>query len=98
MRIGLLSAGSRRWIAGSLYLHNIIRALHLLTDTEDVALELFARAGSGVDEAAELGDYAPRRHVIKRVDRSKGLPVQRLSPVTAVVLPPTRAARSSKRR
>jgi len=63
MRIGLLSAGSRRWIAGSLYLHNIIRALHLLTDTEDVALELFARAGSGVDEAAELGDYAPRRHV-----------------------------------
>lgn len=63
MRIALLSPGSRRWVAGSLYLHNIIRALRLLPEQEQVALDLFARAGSGIDETAELGDYAPRRHV-----------------------------------
>ena len=62
MRIGLLSAGSRRWIAGSIYLHNIVRALHLLDDEKPVDVELFTRAAAGVDDIAELGNYAPRRH------------------------------------
>lgn len=53
-RIGLLGSGGKKWIAGTIYLHNIIRALHYLPKSEWPRLFLIMQTHGAFDHAHEI--------------------------------------------
>ncbi len=59
MHIGLLPQGGQEWIAGVIYIQNIVLALRLLPQAERPQVSLFPYAGSRLDLYDELGEFLP---------------------------------------
>ena len=59
-RIGFLSTGGKNWIAGTIYLHNIIRALYSLPKAEWPRLFLIMQLHNRWDHARELKGLQPK--------------------------------------
>ena len=59
LTIALYPQGGRTWIAGTIYIHNLIRALALLPETERPRTLLLSGWENRADDHAELGDVCP---------------------------------------
>ena len=60
--IGLLPYGDKRWVAGLIYTHNLIRALASLPANERPRLQLLLTPKNSVKEHLELRDCLPEVH------------------------------------
>lgn len=59
MRIGIMPQGGKDWIAGVIYLQNLVRAVNLLPEEERPSLYFILDPGSTVDEYQDLGRWLP---------------------------------------
>jgi glycosyltransferase involved in cell wall biosynthesis len=59
MRIGILPIGGKHWIAGVIYLQNLVRALNLLPQEEHPYLCFLLGPGMRIDEYRDLGGLLP---------------------------------------
>src|SRR5262245_23878216 len=59
MRIGILPLGGKEWIAGVIYVQNLIRALNLLPQEERPFLYFVVGPGYRIDDYRDLGDLLP---------------------------------------
>ena len=60
MRIGILPQGGRHWIAGVIYVENLVRALNLLPQEERPFLcFVVGRPGNPIDDYRALGNLLP---------------------------------------
>lgn len=60
MNIGLIRVGGRRWIAGVVYLHNLIRSVNYLDGVNKVDFTLFVKSRFNPDyHKQELKDNCP---------------------------------------
>ena len=73
MRIGILHQGGAEWIAGVIYLENLIRALDLLTEEEKPSLYFILGQDNTVADFQQLGARLPRlqRYVFRTGDSLK---------------------------
>jgi len=59
LRIGIIPQGGKDWIAGVLYLQNLVRALNLLPEEEKPLLYFILRSGTKIDDYRDLGRLLP---------------------------------------
>ena len=59
MRIGILPQGGRHWIAGVIYVENLVRALNLLPQEEKPILYFAVGQGYRMEEYRDLGNLLP---------------------------------------
>ena len=59
MRIGILPQGGRDWIAGVIYVENLVRALNLLPQEERPFLYFVVGPGNRIDDYRDLGNFLP---------------------------------------
>jgi glycosyltransferase involved in cell wall biosynthesis len=59
LRLGILATGGPGWIAGAVYISNVIRALSRLPDEERPRIELLLGPASHLDYLQELGTELP---------------------------------------
>ena len=60
MRIGILPQGGKDWIAGVIYLENLIRAVNLLPQEERPFLYFVVGQGCQMDDYRDLGNFLPQ--------------------------------------
>jgi glycosyltransferase involved in cell wall biosynthesis len=59
MRIGIMPQGGKDWIAGVIYLQNLVRALNLLPEAERPTLYFILGPGVTVEDYQDLGSWLP---------------------------------------
>lgn len=59
MRVALLSSGHSTWIAGRIYIHNLARALAMLSQEKDIQVRLLLGPGDRGADHSELGRMRP---------------------------------------
>src|SRR6267143_1795021 len=59
MKIGILPQGGKEWIAGVVYLQNLVRALNLLPEAERPSLYFILGPGMTVEDHRDLGARLP---------------------------------------
>ena len=59
MRIGILPQGGKEWIAGVVYVENLVRALNLLPQGERPFLCFVVGPGNPIDDYRDLGKFLP---------------------------------------
>ena len=62
MRIAILPQGGKQWIAGIIYTHNLIRAIHCLPEKERPELHFFMGPWDDPRHHRELGHLRPSAH------------------------------------
>jgi glycosyltransferase involved in cell wall biosynthesis len=60
--VGLFPQGGERWIAGAIYLQNLIRGLKLLPGEQQPDLHFIYHHGADLSVQQELGPFLPPRH------------------------------------
>jgi Glycosyl transferases group 1 len=59
VRIGIIPQGGKDWIAGVIYLQNLVRGLHLLPEEEKPSLYFILRSGTTIEDYQDLGRLIP---------------------------------------
>ncbi len=77
MRIGIIPQGGKDWIAGVIYLQNLVRALNLLPEEERPSLYFILGPGNTVEDYQDLGRWLPpSKHYTFRTGTSLKLKIR----------------------
>jgi hypothetical protein len=75
MNIGLLRLGDKNWIAGVIYLHNLIKSINYVNSNEKINIRLFIKNNYDLKwHIDELGNTCPPIHIF---NTSKNIPLIR---------------------